>query len=94
LQAYFNSLSPRLSPKTIKLTHGTLRAALNQAIPWEMLLKNPAVGVKQPRKRAVKPPVPLSLVEILRVLQVVPEPTRSLLILLVFAYMRIGEVLN
>ena len=93
LQAYFNSLSPKLSPKTIKLIHGTLRAALNQAIAWEMLTKNPAVGVKLPRKHAVKPPVLLPLVEIRRVLQVVPEPTRSILVLIVFASMRPGEVL-
>jgi integrase len=93
LQLYFNSLSPRLSPKTIKLIHGTLRAALNQAIAWEMLSKTPAVGVKLPRKRAVKPAVLLPLVEIRRVLKVVPEPTRSLLTLIVFASMRPGEVL-
>jgi integrase len=91
LQAYFNSLSPGLSPKSIKLIHATLRAALNQGIAWDMLEKNPAIGVKLPRKRAVKPPVLLPLAEIRRVLEVVPEPTRSLLILIVFASMRPGE---
>jgi hypothetical protein len=45
LQAYFNSLSAGVSPKTIKLIHDTLRAALNQAVAWEMPSKNPAVGV-------------------------------------------------
>ena len=93
LQAYFNSLSPGLSSKTIKLIHGTLRAALNQAIAWEMLSKNPAVGVRLPRKRSVKPPVLLPLVEIRRMLQAVPEPARSILVLIVFASMRPGEVL-
>ena len=93
LQAYFNSLSPRLSPKTVKLIHATLRTALNQGIAWGMLDKNPAVGVKLPRKRSVKPPVLLPLVEIRRVLDVVPEPTRSLLILIVFASMRPGEAM-
>ena len=93
LQAYFNSLSPDRSPQTIKLIHGTFRAALNQAIAWEMLSKNPAVGVKLPRKRAAKPPVLLPLVEIRRVLQVAPEPTRSLLVTIVFASMRPGEAL-
>lgn len=93
LQAYFNSLQPRLSPKTIRLIHGTLRAALNQAITWGMLVKNPAVGVKLPRKRAVKPTVLLPLIAIRKVIEVVKEPTRSLLILMVFASMRVGEVL-
>ena len=58
-----------------------------------MLVKNPAVGVKLPRKRAVKPTVFLPLVAIRRVLEVVLEPTRSMLILMVFASMRAGEVL-
>jgi len=58
-----------------------------------MLSKNPAIGVKLPRKRSVKAPVLLPLVEIRKVLNVVPEPTRSVLVLIVFASMRIGEVL-
>lgn len=41
-----------------------------------MLSKNPAVGVELTRKCAVKPPVLLPLVEIRRVLQVVPEPKK------------------
>lgn len=91
LQAFFNSLTPGLAPKSVRLVHATLRATLNQGIAWGMLDKNPAVGVKLPRKRSVKPPVLLPLVEIRRVLEVVPEPTRSLLILIVFASMRPGE---
>lgn len=55
--------------------------------------ENPAVGVKLPRKRTVKPPVLLPLVAIRKVVEIVPEPTRSLLILMVFASMRVGEVL-
>jgi integrase len=93
LQAFFNSLSPRLSPKSIRLIHATLRAALNQGISWGMLDRNPSIGVKLPRKRAVKPTILLPLVHIRRVLENVAEPTRSLLILMVFASMRVGEVL-
>lgn len=93
LQAYFNSLHPGLSPKSIRLIHGTLRAALNQGIAWGMLDRNPAVGVKLPRKRAVKPTVLLPLIGIRRVIETVQEPTRWLLVLMVFASMRVGEVL-
>jgi integrase len=93
LQAYFNSLSPGLSPKSIELIHGTLRAALNQGKAWGMLDRNPAVGVKLPRKRAVKPTVILSLTDIRRMIEAVREPTRSMLMLIVFASMRPGEVL-
>jgi hypothetical protein len=93
LQAYFNKLTPGLSPKSIKLIQGTLRAALNQGIAWEMLSKNPAVGVKLPRKRAVKPTVLHSLYQIRQMLETLPEPTKSLVTLIVFASMRPGEAL-
>lgn len=93
LQTYFNSLSPSLSPKSVKLIHGTLRVVLNQGIAWGMLDRNPAVGVKLPRKRAVKPPVLLPLIDIRRMIETVSEPTRSMITLIVFASMRAGEAL-
>ena len=93
LQTYFNTLHPRLSPKTIRLIHGTLRASLNQGMAWGMLDRNPAVGVKLPRKRAVKPTVLLFLRDIRRMIEEMPEPTKSMLILIVFASMRPGEAL-
>ena len=93
LQEHFNSFHPRLSPKTIKLMHATLRAALSQAVAWGLLDRNPAVGVKLPRKRAVKPTVLLPLAAIRWILERVKEPTRSILILVVFASLRVGEVL-
>jgi hypothetical protein len=58
-----------------------------------MLDPNPAVGVKLPRRRAVKPRIVLPLVCIRQVLESVQEPTRSLLVLIVFASMRPGESL-
>ena len=93
LQAYFNTLSPRLSPKSIRLIHGTLRAALNQGKAWGMLDRNPAVGVKLPRKREVKPTVLLSLADIRQMIEGVQEPTKSMIMLIVFASMRPGEAL-
>jgi len=93
LQAYFNTLSPDLSPKSIRLIHGTFRAALNQGKAWGMVDQNPAVGVKLPRKRAVKPTVLLSLADIRRMIEAVKEPTKSMIMLIVFASMRPGEAL-
>jgi integrase len=93
IQEYFNTLSPGLSPKSIRLIHGTLRAALNQGKAWGMLDQNPAVGIKLLRKRAVKPPVLLSLAETRRMIEAVKEPTKSLIMLIVFASMRPGEAL-
>ena len=93
IQEYFNTLSPGLSPKSIRLIHGTFRAALNQGIAWSMLDRNPAVGVKLPRKREVKPTVLLSPADIRRMIEAVKEPAKSMIKLIVFASMRPGEVL-
>ncbi|HEV2132633.1 MAG TPA: tyrosine-type recombinase/integrase [Terracidiphilus sp.] len=93
LQEYFNELKDGLSPKSVRLIHGTLRAALNQGIAWGLLDRNPAVGVKLPRKHTVKPTVLLALIDIRKMIEAVPEPTRSMITLIVFASMRAGEVL-
>ncbi len=93
LQKYFNSFHPRLAPKTITLMHAALRAALSQAVAWGMLDRNPAIGVKLPRKKSRRPTVLLLLADIRRMIEVLPEPSRSIVILIVFASMRVGEVL-
>jgi integrase len=93
LQEFFNSFHPRLSPKTIRLMHGGLRTALNQAVVWEMISKNPAIGVKLPRRKIRKPAVLLPLSDIKRMIEALPEPSRSIVTLIVFASLRVGEVL-
>ena len=93
LQEWFNSFHPRLAPKTIRSLHGALRATLNQAVTWGMLDRNPAIGIKLPRKKARKPPVVLELPQIRALLETLPEPTRSIVTLIVFGSMRVGEVL-
>ena len=93
LQEWFNSFHPRLAPKTIKSMHATLRSTLNQAIAWEMLERNPAIGIKLPRRKSRKAPVVLTLPQIRAMLDALPEPTKSIVTLIVFASMRLGEVL-
>lgn len=94
LQAFFNSFHPRLSPKTIRLMHGSLRAALSQAVVWELIPKNPAIGVKLPRRKARKAPLVLSLLDIRRTIEALPEPSKSVVTLIVFASLRVGEALG
>jgi integrase len=93
LQEWFNSFHPRLAPKTIKSMHGALRVTLNQAVTWGMLDRNPAIGIRLPRKKARKPPVLLEISQIRAMLEILPEPTRSMVTLIVFGSMRPGEVL-
>ena len=78
LQEWFNSFHPRLAPKTIRSMHGALRATLNQAVTWGMLDRNPAIGIKLPRKKARKPPVLLELFQIKAMLEFLrSRPGRS-----------------
>jgi integrase len=93
LQAFFNSFSPRLSAKSIKNMHATLRAALSQAMAWGMIDRNPAVGVKLPRAKPVKPPVVLLFPHIRQMIEKLEDPTKAIVTLIVFASMRIGEIL-
>ena len=93
LQAFFNSFLGKLSPYTIKNMHAALRASLAQAVTWGKIDRNPAIGVKLPKKKAVKPPVLLTFPEIKLLIEHLQEPTKTIVILIVFASMRVGEAL-
>jgi len=93
LQDFFNSFYPRLSPKSIRLMHACLRVHLNQAKVWGIIEKNPAIGVRLPRRKQRKPTILLPLAKIGRLIELLPEPTKSVVALIVFGSRRIGEVL-
>jgi integrase len=91
LQDFFNSYSPRLAPRTIRNMHACLRALLNQGKVWGLIRNNPAIGVRLPRRKSRKPPVLLSRQDIRRVIDELPEPTKSIVTLIVVGSLRVGE---
>jgi integrase len=93
LQDFFNSFHPRLSPKSIRLMHACLRVHLNQAKVWGMVENNPAIGVKLPRRKQRKPTILLPLATISQLIELLPERTKTVVTLIVFGSLRIGEVL-
>jgi integrase len=93
LQVYFNSLLGKLSPYTICNMHAALRAALAQALAWDLADKNSAIGVKLPKKKPSKSIPLLGFGEIKSVIETLPDPTKSVVTLIVFASMRVGEAL-
>ena len=93
LQDFFNSYHPRLASRTIRNMHACLRAILNQSKLWGLVRKNPAIGVRLPRKKERKPPVLLAKRDIRRVIDDLPEPTKSIVTLMVIGSLRIGEAL-
>jgi integrase len=54
---------------------------------------NPAIGVKLPRKKQRKPTILLPLASIGKLIELLPEPTKTVVVLIVFGSLRIGEVL-
>jgi integrase len=91
LQDFFNSYHPRLASRTIRNMHACLRTVLNQGKVWGLVRANPAVGVRLPRKKSRKPPVVLAKQDIRRVIEALPEPTKSIVTLMVIGSLRIGE---
>jgi len=82
----------RLAPKTVRNMHACLRTVLTQGKTWGIIRVNPAQGVRLPRKKARKPPVLLAKQDIRRVIDALPEPTKSIVTLMVVGSLRIGEV--
>ena len=92
-QTFFNSLLDKLSPYTICNMHAALRAALGQAKIWDLVDRNAAIGVKLPKKKPSKPNQLLTFQQIKVVIEQLPEPTKTIVTLIVFGSMRVGEAL-
>lgn len=93
LQVFFNSVLGKLSPYTICNMHAALRSAFAQAMAWDLITKNPAVGVRLPKKKASKPTELLSIGEIKAVIERLQDPAKAVVTLIVFGSMRVGEAL-
>ncbi len=53
IQELYNKLLDKgLSPRTVRYTHSVLRSALQQAVKWGLLYRNPALLVELPRDKA------------------------------------------
>jgi integrase len=50
-RVYASMLDRGLSPETVRHAHAVLRAALNQAVKWRLLVVNPALAVDLPKVR-------------------------------------------
>lgn len=55
--AYHQMLERKLSPRTVRYTHAVLHSALEQAVDWRQLARNPANGVALPKVHRAAPRV-------------------------------------
>lgn len=49
IQKFYSELGNRLKPSTVRRVHGMLSSALNQAVKWNMIPRNPASVVDLPK---------------------------------------------
>jgi integrase len=59
LDRFYKAQSDRgLSPRTVRKQHSNLSAALNQAVKWDLIVRNPAAKASPPatKKTRVRPP--------------------------------------
>jgi len=87
-------LADGLAPATVKLTHIVLHAACEEAVTANLLLRNPAHGVRPPAPRRREPTVP-TLAEARTFLEAAESHRlRALWITLALTGMRRGEALT
>ena len=93
-ELYNKMLDDGLSPRTVRYAHTILRNALQQAIKWGKLYRNPAELVDLPRQKKEEMKT-LSPAEAVRFMEVVVySPWKALFSLLLTSGMRPGEALG
>jgi integrase len=97
IQHWINDLGRRYAPRTVRATHGSLDAALAQAVAWGHLPRNPADGITLPRvpSRRESPLKSWTRDEATRFLAAsAGTPEEAIWRLLLDAQLRIGELLE
>lgn len=79
--------------ETTRRVGDLLSKVLGTAVKWGFLQENAANGVEFPQRTLKRSPKPLSPEEFQRLLVVLDEPTRTIVLIAVMAGLRIGEVL-
>jgi integrase len=82
-----------LSWKTVKHIRTVFRTIIEAAFRDDLLSDNPVHKTRLPRRGQVKEHAPIEAKEVMALLEALPEPSRSIGLLLVSTGMRIGEVL-
>ena len=95
IQVFYNSMLDKgLSPRTVRYAHSILRNALNQAVKWGILYKNPTLFVDLPKNKKNEMRV-LNEQEAERFVNaLVYSPWKALFSLLITTGMRPGEALG
>ena len=93
IQAYNTGMLERLGNETVRLDFQILKAALDSAVAWGMLVRNPCTGVKAPRRKRSQ--MQVWTPEQVRALQRATEgePCQEIWRVALGTAMRMGEIL-
>jgi integrase len=90
LQAWVKALSATLAPTTVEVATKYLRGILRAAVADGVIARNPATGIKLPRKDRAQV-VPLPTAQVLALIDAVPDRYRALIVLAAGTGLRQGE---
>lgn len=95
IQEFYNSMLDRgLSPRTVRYSHAILRSALNQAVKWGLIYRNPAMLVDLPKNKKAEMKV-LNNEEAAKFIDAIADsPWKAFFSLLIATGMRPGEALG
>ena len=93
VQNFINQFAPMYSGSVLKHLRATMSRVMGTAVEWEYIPKNPALGVKIPRGRAVHRATVLPPGDISRIVGQLREPYKTIVTLIAPTGMRESEVL-
>jgi integrase len=54
VQGFYDGIEGHYAPSSVSMIHRVLRSALQQAVAWEVISRNPAIGTRRPPRVAVR----------------------------------------
>ena len=82
-----------LAWNTVKNLRNLVSRILRTAVEWNYLASNAARGVRLPSKQLPRPPRMITVEQLRALLQELPEPARTMVLLCAFTGLRAGELL-
>lgn len=91
---YTKKLNSGLSNKTVHHIHSYLRRVLNEAVKWELIIKNPSVSVTPPRIEKRQPTVWTIEQSQIFLAAIAEHPYRAIYLIALMCGARRGEILG
>jgi integrase len=92
VQTFLNQKAARYAPSVLHHIRATLSRTFASAKEWGYVESNPALGVRLPRKRTVRPKVTFEPSQVARILNALQEPHRTMVLLVAVTGMRASEL--